>query len=351
MNFASDNVVAAAPEVMEALVKANQGAAAPYGFDPLTVELERRFSDLFEHPVTIFPVATGTAANCLSIASLTPPWGIVYGEAGAHIAHDESTGPEFFTGGARIVLLPGKDGKLLPSALKPALHEASNRAIHHPQSAAVSLTQATEAGTVYTPGEIGEICDIAHAAGLKVHMDGARFANAVASLGCAPADVTWRAGVDVLSFGATKNGALAAEAIVYFNQEDAATLEFRRKRSGHLFSKMRFLSAQLEACIEDGRWLKWAEHANRMAARLSHGLRLLPAVRLLYPVDANELFLSLPEHMIAGLIADGFVFYRWNDVEGGAVVRLVTAWNTDQSDVDRLIERARHHAGLADAAQ
>lgn len=351
MNFASDNVVAAAPEIMDALVAANQAAAAPYGADDLTLGLERRFSDLFEHEVTVFPVATGTAANCLSLASLTPPWGIVYGEAGAHIAHDESTGPEFFTGGARIVLLQGKDGKLLPSALRHALHEASNRAIHHPQSAAVSLTQATEAGTVYSPGEITEIGEIAHAADLKVHMDGARFANAVASLGCAPADLTWRAGVDVLSFGATKNGALAAEAIIFFNKEDAATLEFRRKRSGHLFSKMRFLSAQLDACLEQDRWLKWADHANRMAARLAHELKKLPAVRMLYPVDANELFLTLPERVIAGLLADGFVFYRWNDVEGGAVVRLVTAWNTDQRDVDRLIERARHHAGIADAAQ
>lgn len=347
MNFASDNVVPATPEIMEALTAANQTSAPAYGADTVTLGLEAKFAELFEHEVSVYPVATGTAANCLALSALTPPWGIVYSEAGAHIAHDESTAPEFFTGGARIVQLHGKNGKILPASLKTALAEASNRAIHHAQSAAISVTQATEAGTVYTPSELSAIAELVRGSGLKMHMDGARFANAVAALNCSPADLTWRAGVDVLSFGATKNGALAAEAVVFFNKADAEAFEYRRKRAGHLFSKLRFLSCQLEACLAQGNWLKWAGHANRMAKRLANGLTATGIAALLYPVDANELFLSLPDAVIDGLEADGFGFYRWADAAGlGQVVRLVTAWNTDIADIDQFIARTRFHAKL-----
>lgn len=341
MNFMSDNVAGAAPEILAALTAANQGAAPSYGADEWTRRLTARLSALFEREVAVFPVATGTAANALALAAVTPPWGSIYCHAEAHIQADECGAPEMYTGGAKLVPLDGAHGKLDPDRLSAALGRAPKGFVHAVQPAALSLTQATEAGTVYSPAEIAALSAIAAHHGLRVHMDGARFANAVASLGCSPADVTWRAGVDVLSFGATKNGALGAEAVVFFDRDLSEDFGYRRKRAAHLFSKMRFLSAQLDAYLTDGLWLRLAGHANRMARRLADGLSALPGAAPVHPVEANELFIALPEPVIAGLETAGFGFYRWD----GPVLRLVTAWNTEQAHVDALVATARKLSG------
>jgi threonine aldolase len=343
-NFASDNVTGIAPEILAAIAAANEGAAESYGDDPITGRVAARLAEIFEHEVAVFPVATGTAANALALAALTPPWGAVFCHEQSHIAVDEANAPEFYSGGAKLVTLPGADGKLSAETIERQLPGGLG-VVHHAQPAAVSLTQATECGTAYRPAEIAAIAEAAHRHGLAVHMDGARFANALSFLGCSPADVTWRAGVDALSFGATKNGALAAEAIVFFDPAKAQSLPFRRKRAGHLFSKMRFLSAQLDAYLADGLWLRNAAQANAMAARLVRGLAQLPGSRLRHPVEANEIFLELPEPVIAGLLADGFKFYRWGG-QDSTCIRLVTAWNTHAESVDGMIAAARRLAQI-----
>ncbi len=341
VNFCSDNTTGAAPEILRALEAANVGPTMPYGNDELTRRVEARLCEIFETQVAAFPVATGTAANVLALSVLTPPYGAIYCYEQAHIQVDECGAPEFYTGGAKLVPLPGMHGKIVPQILSAAIVDAG--VVHAVQPAAVSLTQASEAGTVYTPEEIGALADVARAHGLGLHMDGARFANAVASLGRAPADITWKAGVDALSFGATKNGALAAEAVVFFKPELAASFGFRRKRGGHLFSKMRFLSAQLDAYLGDGLWLRHARHANAMAARLAQGLGALPGVALLHPVEANEIFARLPEATIQGLFDRGFQFYRWGPA-ANREVRLVTAFNTAPDDVEAFLSVARELA-------
>lgn len=335
-DFRSDNVAGAAPEVMTALAAAATGSASPYGADPWSERLTARLSALFETEVAVFPVATGTAANSLALASVVPPFGAVYCHEEAHIQIDECGAPEFFTGGAKLVPLPGANGKLTPDALQAALARAGIGVVHRVQPAALSLTQATEAGTVYSPAEVAALVEVAHEHGMAVHMDGARFANAIARLGCAPADVTWRAGVDVLALGGTKGGCLAAEAVVFFNPAQAEDFGYGRKRGGHLVSKGRFLSAQLDAWLADGLWLRLAAHANAMADRLAAGLTALPGVSLAYPVEANELFVRLPEPAIAALEAAGFGFYRWD----GNLVRLVTAFDTPAAAVDGFLEIA-----------
>ncbi len=265
MNFCSDNATGVSPEIMTAIAAANCGAVLSYGDDEYTQGLQVKFSELFETSVTVFPVATGSAANALALAVVTPPYGAIYCHGESHINLDECGAPEFFTGGAKLVTITGNHAKIEAETLGKILDKAGVGVVHHVQPAAVSLTQATEAGTIYNPAEISQISEVVRRHNLHLHMDGSRFANAVASLGCSPADVTWRAGVDILSFGATKNGAMAAEAVVFFNGELAKTFPFYRKRSGHLFSKMRFLSAQLSAYITDDLWLRNATHANKMA--------------------------------------------------------------------------------------
>jgi threonine aldolase len=342
MNFASDNVTGIAPAILEAITRANAGTAASYGADEITQRLQTLLEDLFEHELAVLPVATGTAANALALASLTPAWGAVLCHQDAHIAVDEANAPEFYSGGAKLTTLPGAAGKLDAAGLAKLLPGGLG-VVHHAQPAVISLTQATECGTIYRPDEVAAIAGVAHEHGLSVHMDGARFANALATLGVSPAEATWRAGIDALSLGATKNGALAAEAVILFDPAKRQELEFRRKRAGHLFSKMRFLSAQLEAYFTDDLWLRQAGHANGAAARLARGLAQNPGCRLRYPVEANEIFIELPEAMIAGLLAEGFQFYRW-DGPSGQCIRLVTAWNTEEASVDRMIATARAFA-------
>jgi threonine aldolase len=338
MNFSSDNVAGIAPEILAAIAAANAGTAPAYGDDAVTRRLAAAFAEVFEHEVTVFPVATGTAANALALACVTPVWGAIYCHEASHVQTDECGAPEFFAGGAKLLALPGADAKLAPAAIEAALTERGF--VHHVQPAAISISQTTEAGTLYRPAEIEALGALARRHGLALHMDGARFANAVAALGCSPAEITWRAGVDVLSLGATKNGALAAEAVVFFDAAKAEGFAYRRKRGGHLFSKMRFLSAQLEAYLADGLWLRHAAHANRMAALLAAGLAAQPGVRLRHPAEANEVFIELPERVIAALGAAGFGFYRWGGA-GSACLRLVTAFDTRQRDVEAFIATAR----------
>jgi threonine aldolase len=341
MNFRSDNVTGIAPEILAAIAAANAGTAPAYGADAITERMSARLAAIFEHEVAVFPVATGTAANALALAALTPAWGAIYCHEASHVQTDECGAPEFFAGGAKLLPVAGADAKLVPAAIEAALLERG--VVHHVQPAAISISQATEAGTVYRPDEIAALAALARREGLALHMDGARFANAVAALGCSPAALSWRVGVDVLSLGATKNGALAAEAVVFFDPSKAAGFAFRRKRGGHLFSKMRFLSAQLDAYLADGLWLRNARHANAMAARLSAGLAALPGARLVHPTEANEVFVELPEPAIAALAAASFGFYRWGSGTS-RTLRLVTAFDTDAGNVDAFIATARRAA-------
>ena len=338
MNFRSDNITGVAPEILAAIAAANAGSAPAYGEDAVTGRLAAAVAAVFEHEVAVFPVATGTAANALALASLTPVWGAIYCHEAAHIQTDECGAPEFFAGGAKLLPLPGADGKLTPAVVEAALTEPGF--VHHVQPAVVSISQATEAGTLYRPAEIAALGSLARARGLALHMDGARFANAVAALGCSPAELTWRAGVDALSLGATKNGALAAEAVVFFDPARAEGFAYRRKRGGHLLSKMRFFSAQLEAYLADGLWLRNAAQANRMAALLAAGLEALPGARLRHPVEANEVFIELPEAVIAALEAAGAGFYRWGGA-GSSCLRLVAAFDTEPGAVAKLLAAAR----------
>jgi threonine aldolase len=328
--FKSDNTAPAAPEILAAIAAANQGYARGYGDDPWTATLEQRFAEVFECPLRVFPVATGTAANALALATTVPPYGAILTHEEGHIVRDECGAPEFMTGGARLLLLQGSDAKVTPSAIAAAL-AANPPSVHTVQPRALSITQATELGTVYTPAELRDITALAHARGLLVHMDGARFANAVASLGCSPADVTWRSGIDVLSFGATKNGALAAEAVVFFDSGRVADFEFRRKRAAHLLSKMRFVSAQLLAYLEDGLWLRLAARANALAGRLAVAAGPL----LMHPAQANEVFVRIGENGAASLRELGFEFYDWGAACSGEA-RLVVSWDQPEEDVDLL---------------
>jgi threonine aldolase len=344
VNFRSDNVSGIAPEILTAIAAANNGDAPSYGADLITDRVARRFTEIFEREVAVFPLATGTAANALALAAVTPPWGAVYCHEESHVQTDECGAPEFYAGGAKLIALPGADAKLSPAAVEARMIEQD--VVHHAQPAAISISQATEAGTLYTPAEVTALGALARRRGLALHMDGARFANAVAALACTPAEITWRAGVDVLSFGATKNGALAAEAVIFFDPAKAADFAYRRKRGGHLFSKMRFLSAQLDAYLADDLWLRNGRHANRVAARLADGLAQIAGARLRHPTQANEVFVELTEKAIRALAQAGFGFYRWGG-ESSLCLRLVAAFDSRLEDAEALIALARQHAGPA----
>ncbi len=330
MRFYSDNTATACPEIMAALAEVNHGHEQAYGDDAWTQRLDQALGAFFGTEVRAFAVTTGTAANALSLATLAPPYGAIFVHEHAHVVRDECAAPEFFTGGARLVLVPGARGKIICAALEAAF-EANPVSVHTPQPAALSLTQATEFGTVYRPDEIAALCALARARGLRVHMDGARFANAVAFLGCHPADATWRAGVDVLSFGATKNGALGAEAVVFFNRGLVGDFELRRKRAGHLMSKSRYVAAQLLAYVESGVWHRNAERANTLAQRVGAAA----GRRLLFPVEANEVFLDLGEERKQRLRDSGFEFYDWGSARSGQA-RLVASWDQREEDVSAL---------------
>lgn len=348
MFFASDNGSGVPAAVLDALGRANAGFASGYGAEPQMAALRETMRGLFEAPeAAVYLVATGTAANALAIASHCPPWGAVYCHALAHIEEDECGAPEFYTGGAKLVPLPGDHGKIDPQTLENKLVQAERVGVHNVQKGMLSLTNLTETGTRYSPAEIAALSAIAKAHGLPVHLDGARFANALVAEGCTPAEMTWRAGVDVLSFGGTKNGLLGVEAVVIFDPAKAWEFELRRKRGGHLFSKHRFLSAQMAAYLEGDLWLDLARHANAMAARLEEGLRALPGVSLLHPRHGNMLFVSLPQPLHDAAQAAGAVYYhqRLTGPEPAVSARLVASWSTREADVDALL--AGLAAGLA----
>jgi threonine aldolase len=335
MNFYSDNTATATPEVLAAIAAANQGSVRSYGADPWSDRLDEVFSKWFAHPVRAFPVATGTAANALALATLTPPWGQVFCSDQSHVIHDECGAVELQTGGARLTPLAGSNGLLEAATLAQVLAD-TQVSVHSVQPASVTLTQATECGTVYQPAQVAAIAAVCRQHGLKLHMDGARFANAVAHLGASPAEVTWKAGVDVLSFGATKNGALGAEAVVFFNAELARDFELRRKRAAHLFSKMRYLSAQLLCCLEGDFFLANAARANALAARIGKAA----GSRLLYPVEANAVFLRFAPGEKEALRARSFGFYDWGAPRTESA-RFVVSWDQPESDVDALCEALR----------
>ena len=339
MNFCSDNATPANPEILDHLARVNNGLEMPYGSDQVTERVRLKLCEVFETDLAIFPVATGTAANVLSLSVLTPSHGAVICHEESHINVDECGAPELFTGGAKLIGLKGEGAKLTPDAVTEALEWDWRGVVHHVQPACLSITQATEYGRAYNVDEVKALRAVCDRFQLSLHMDGARFANALVGQGCSPADLTWRAGVDILSFGATKNGALGAEAIILFDRSREAELSFKRKRGGHLFSKMRFLSAQLEAYLVDDLWLHNARHANAMATALSEGLSALAGVRLAHPVEANEVFVHLPESIVGNLHAAGFEFYDW-PLGGPDCYRFVTAWSTDESHVSALLDAA-----------
>jgi threonine aldolase len=348
MNFASDNTAGAPPAILDALVRANRGFTLGYGNDDLTRAVERRIGEIFECDAAVFLVPTGTAANALALAHVAPPWGAVLCHARAHIATDECGAPEFFGGGLKLIGLPGEGCKLSLDTVRAAIARHSGHRPHFVQPAALSLSQVSEAGTIYSLAELKAFADVAHAAGLSVHMDGARFANALVRLGASPAAMSWRAGIDVLSFGATKGGALAAEAVVIFDRARADAMHERRKRGGHLVSKHRFLAAQFDAFLADGNWLAWARHANAMADRLAEKLAA-GGLAPVWPVEGNLVFVVLPKAADARLRAVGASYYA-RDREGlpdgiamkpGDVpVRLVTSFATTDTEVDRFVELA-----------
>jgi threonine aldolase len=341
-NFSSDHIAPACDAILSAVNKANEGFVTSYGGDDLTAKLQSMASDLFEKQVAIFPVTSGTAANALALSQIVPPFGAIYCYEAAHIVTDEAGAPGFFTGGAQLIGFPAANGKIHPAQLTKAVAYAEDLGIHHVKPGAVTLTQATEWGTVYGLQEIAAISQVARQNALPVHMDGARFANALVHLRCSPAEATWKCGVDVLSLGATKNGALGADAVVFFDPAMARDFERRRKRAGHLMSKLRFVSAQLIAYLKNGLWLENARHANAMALRMAEGLKRVAGAKLLHPVEANELFLALPEETVRNLESQGFYFYRWplRAAESGVTIRLVTCFATASADVDEFISAA-----------
>lgn len=343
MNFASDNTAPASPEILAALSAANAGFLPSYGNDPITERMRARMNDLFGREVLTYPVATGTAANALALATLVRPYGGVICHDEAHIATDECGAPEFYMGGAKLITVPAHDGKLTPGQIDAIMARARDAGVHGTLPEAVSITQATEWGTAYSPDEIAAIGACCRAHGLFLHMDGARFANALVHFGCAPSELTWQSGVHALSFGATKNGALAAEAVVFFDTQAAAGFERRRKRAGQLWSKLRYLSAQLDAYLDDDLWLRNARHANAQAAALAAGLAAVPAVRVVQPVQANEVFAAMPAPLIAAMRAAGAHFYDWIALPGepAPIVRFVTSYATDAADVAALLALAQ----------
>jgi threonine aldolase len=335
LNFASDNVYGVHPKIMEAIAASNVGTDVSYLHDEGAKEFERQLSRIFEKDVKVYMVMNGTGANSLALSALVPSFGGVLCHSSAHINTDECNAPELFTGGAKLITLEGEGAKLTPHAITQKL-KGFVHGEHGAKPLAISITNATELGTVYSVAEISAIGALAKAGGMKLHMDGARFANALVSLGCTPAEITWKAGVDVLSFGGTKNGAMILEAVVFFDTVLADDFLYRRKRAGQLLSKGRYLSAQANAYLKDDLWLDNAKRANGLAQILAEGLRKSNVVTISNPVQANEVFSIMPRVLFDRLIAAGTHFYEW-PVDGLADdqvhTRCVLSWATPEQDV------------------
>lgn len=345
MNFASDNWAGAHPAISQHLLEAAAGFSVPYGAGALDRKVEQRFNELFERDVAVYFVGTGTAANSLALAAVNRPGGVAFCHREAHLLEDECGAPEFFTQGARLAPVDGGNGKIDPDRLKAEIERFPPGFIHAGQPMAVSITQATETGTLYRPDEIDAIADIAKAYRLPLHMDGARFANALVALELTPAEMTWKRGVDIVSFGATKNGCWCAEALVFMNPELANDLPYIRKRAAQLFSKSRFIACQFDAYLQDGLWLHLARHANAMAERLRQGIVNSQRARLAWHPEANEVFCILEEAHAAELQENGAVFYQWHPPRAKpglidqheVLIRLVTSFATEADQVDRFL--------------
>jgi len=331
-HFASDNYAGICPEAWAALEEANQDHAPGYGDDAWTQKATDLIREVFETHCDVFFVFNGTAANSLALASMCHSYHSILCHENAHIEADECGAPEFFSNGTKVLLMPGENGKVEPASIERMVKKRTD--IHYPKPRAVSLTQSTELGTVYTPDELKAIWAKSKSLGLKIHMDGARFANAVAALGVSPKEVTWQAGVDVLCFGGTKNGIHVGEAVVFFDRELAREFDYRCKQGGQLASKMRFISAPWVGMLRDGVWLRHAAHANKMAEYLESKLRPFAQVKLLFPRQANAVFVELPRPIIDGLHGKGWKFYTFIG-QGGC--RLMCAWDTTASDVDQFV--------------
>ncbi|NOR63903.1 MAG: low specificity L-threonine aldolase [Rhodobacteraceae bacterium] len=346
MFFASDNGGPAAPEVMAAMMHANEGTAMPYGADPIMDRVRAQIREVFEAPeAEVYLVATGTAANSLALATMVQPWQTIYCHRLAHIEEDECGAPEFYTGGSKLTLLEGPSAKIDPESLRQAIDYTARAGVHNVQKGVLSITNATETGTIYTPAEVAELTAIAKDSGIPAHMDGARFANALVRLGCTPAELTWEAGIEALSLGGTKNGLVGVEAVVLFNPNRAWEFELRRKRGGHLFSKHRFLSAQMEAYLTDGLWLKLARKANAAADRLAKGILNVPGASLMHAVEANAIFASWPRKGHRAAQAAEAKYYHWpfdQSLEGPddemISARLVCNWATSDAEVDQFLQ-------------
>jgi threonine aldolase len=341
-HFASDNYAGICPEALATLVEANQGHETGYGEDPWTQQASKLIREVFETECEVFFVFNGTSANALSLAALCQPYHSILCHEASHVETAECGGPEFFCGGAKVRLLTGPKGKVTAEAIERAV--ASRADVHYPKPRALSLTQPTELGTVYSPEELRAVTDMARRCNLRVQMDGARFANAIISLGVAPKEITWKAGVDVLSFGGTKNGLAVGEAVVFFNREAAREFEFRRKQGGQLASKMRFVSAPWVGVLRDGAWLRHAEHANAMAKRLEKAITGLPGVTVSYPVQTNAVFARIPDRVVNALHERGWKFYT--NISGWEESRLMCSWDTTPEDVDAFASDLRELAQI-----
>ncbi|MEO7297408.1 MAG: low specificity L-threonine aldolase [Verrucomicrobiota bacterium] len=330
--FASDNYAGICPEAFAALSEANQSHALSYGNDSWTKKAANLIREIFETNCQVFFVFNGTAANSLALASMCQSYHSILCHHSAHVETAECGAPEFFSNGSKVLLLEGENGKINPASIEGLVKKRSD--IHFPKARVLSLTQATEVGTVYSVDELKTLSETAQKFGLHIHMDGARFANAVASLGVAPKEITWQTGVDVLSFGGTKNGLPVGEAVVFFNLELAKEFDYRCKQAGQLASKMRFLSAPWVGLLQDGAWLRHAAHANEMAAKLEAGLREIANVKIVFPRQTNSVFATIPENIIAGLREGGWQFYT--HVSPG-VCRLMCSWDTTDADVENFL--------------
>ncbi|MBV1707209.1 MAG: low specificity L-threonine aldolase [Hyphomicrobiales bacterium] len=350
MNLGSDNLAGASPKIMAALALAAQDTQNPYGQDDLSIAARAALNRVFEARAEIFFVATGTAANALALAQISKPWSAIFCHATAHINEAEAGAPESLTGGAKIVGIEGADGKINVAGLKAAAGRFRKGWQPHVQPAALSLSQVTECGTLYQQGELAALCAFAHEQGLKVHLDGARFANALVALGCTPAELSWKAGVDVLCLGATKDGAMACEAIMFFNPAHAAEFTWRVKRAGHVLSKGRLLGAQMLAWLDQDHWLDLARHANAMAAHLQQGLCEIAGVERAWPVEANEIFVWLPAAVQQRLRAAGITYASWPTLgtgftdrppHEGVFARFVTSFATTPDMIKTLLRVAK----------
>lgn len=344
MNFASDNWAGASERVMRALSEAAGSGGPAYGGDPLTKAVEAQFSELFERDVAVFFVATGTAANALGLAAFARPGGMVLCHRIAHIRTEEAGATEFYSGGMKTVGIDGPQGKIGPNALIAAIEQISDGSAHHGRPVAVSVSNLTEIGTAYSPAEVAAIAEVAKGRGLALHMDGARIANALAGLGCSPAELTWRAGVNILSFGGTKNGCVAADAVIFFDPAAARDFAFSRQRAGHTFSKSWFVAAQFAAYLKDGHWLELASHANAMAKRLADAVEAAPTARLAVAPGGNEVFATLSRDLDRKLRNAGARYHEWppggfaeesRPKAGEVLVRLVASFQTNNEEVDR----------------